>query len=354
MQSPRSLASYSAADLYNMTAEHWDAVRARRALLRQQTEYLGRELAWLVEPDLIPAAAVDGAVKPGDTRMAAFSLAGWMLIQIVQAADRVRHKLDWQKALDTYQVASHLRDSVWRAVLNPTSRYAPGIFAIAELVSVIPVVATRAAVLRNEWCGVARRAERFGASLSRNGSYVQVLIRSYLSVRESASVLRGFRSLDPALLRLDGETGISTVTPLDELLAAAAKAVTRHIGPARGVCVALQAPAPEYPDTPDSPTMFGAIWSAYAAAAERLVFPHFDAIATAIPRQAPPDADFALALDHLASRRRDEVAQGASAEAPPAVEQIMRNLLAPARAKDGADTPSTAGGSPPPSVRSAG
>lgn len=314
-------------------AEEEDAISARRALLRQQTELLGGVLPWLSDPDLIPASAAGAGPVEGDTCSAAFSLAGWMLIEIIQAADGIRHELAWQDALDRYRVAPHLQDRVWRAVLDPASRHAPGLFAMAEFVSVVPWLAAREGVPRERWRETALRTQRFAAKLSRNGSWVQVLIRCYLSKQGSEEDGRGIRTLDPALLCLDDDTGIDSVTPFEDLLAGAKAATARHLGPPQGICVALQAAASGTPDGVDKPTMFGAIWSSFVTAAERLVFPAFDVSRADISAPAPADPYCAEALDRLASSRRDTLRHGPSAQASATAEMVVGNLLGAARGR---------------------
>jgi hypothetical protein len=49
--------------------------------------------------------------------------------------------------------------------------------------------------------------------------------------------------------------------------------------------------------------MYGAIWMAYTAAIERLVFPNLHFSRIAIPPQAGPDPNFAGAIGRLAIER---------------------------------------------------
>lgn len=295
----------------------WNAIRARRALLRRQTELLGPRLPWLEDAGLIPAHAVDAAVGE-DVRLAAFSLAGWMLLEIVQAAQQVNAQLDGPAALQAHHVAPGSHEPVLRAVLNPASRHAPGLFAIAEIMAVIPLLASRAGLARERWGELARQACAFGALLARDGTAVQVLLRNYLSRTEDG----GLRALDAARLRLDAQAGITTVTPLPDLLAAAKRAASRHNPAPPGICVALQAPAPH------AATMFDAVWNSFAGAAARLVFPRFDAQRCGIAPQAAPDPAYAQALEQLAAQRQNDLQQAAAKPWPPAVERILANLLA--------------------------
>lgn len=314
-----------------MQTEQRDAIRARRALLREQTGLLGARLPWLADPALIPPEAVDASVAADDVRLAAFSLAGWMLIECVQAAQHVNGALHWQQAMDGFHVAPGLQASVARSVLCPAAKHAPGLFAIAEIMAVVPLLASRCGLPRERWHGIARRGEAFGALLARDGTAVQVLLRNYLYRPASGVPATGLRSLNPACLRLDEATGLSTVTPLGELLAAARTAAARHYDAPAAICVALQAPAPQLPGDAGAATMFGAIWGAFAAAADRLVFPRFDPRGVSIPAQAAPDPAHAQTLECIASQRQEALAQAAAQPYPPAVERILGNLLAAAR-----------------------
>ena len=307
--------------------EEWNAIQGRRALLRQQTKLLGPRLAWLTDSTLIPNEAVDSSVEPNDVRLAAFSLAGWMLIEIIQAADDVYQELDWEQAMERFRVAPELQDSVTRAVLCPATRHAPGLFAMAEIVSVIPMVASRSGVSRDRWNEIASRSQAFGAKLAHDGTIVQVLIRNYLSRTITPTTGHGVRLLNPAWFRLDEGTGLSTVTPLADLLSAACAVVdqneTHH-----STCVALQAAAPEAVN--GATTMFGAIWSSFAEAANRLVFPRFDISKYPVQQQAAPDPKYVETFAQLAEQRHQEKNQTAAQPYPPSVERVLENLLAAA------------------------
>lgn len=307
-------------------SEEWDAIQARRALLREQTKLVGARLAWLADPALIPEHAVDSSVTPDDLQLAAFSLAGWMLIEIVQAADQVYQKLDWEGAIKGFRVAARLQESVSRAVLCPAARHAPGLFAMAEIIAVVPMVASRSGLARDRWREVANRSQDFGAMLAHDGTAVQILIRSYLSSADTHAGGR-VRSLNPALLQLDDKGGLTTVTPLAGLLSAARDAATRHNEWYHATCVAMQAPAPEAVDRTRAATMFGAIWSSFVAAADRFVFPRFDPSRDSVDAEAGPDPSYAQALDRLAAGRRETLAEAASQPYPTSVERVLSNLL---------------------------
>lgn len=306
-----------------IAAQEKAAIQARRALLREQTARVGRRLPWLTDPQLIPDEAVDASVGADDVPLSAFSLAAWMLIQVLHSAQQEQDTLDWGRAMAG--VAPGLQASVQRSVLCPAAKYAPGLFAIAEIVAVVPAVAFRSEAAPARWRGIAHRAQAFGALLARDGTGVQVLLRHYLARPADDPAGCGLRALHPACLRLDDALGLTTVTPLDDLLAAARQATLRHDGCTQGVCVALQAPAPH---GCAGGSMFGAIWSSFADAAARLVFPRFDPQRPPIPACAAPDGRHAEILDRLAAGRGAQLRKAAAQPWPPAAERVLGNLIA--------------------------
>jgi hypothetical protein len=310
-----------------MPGEEWNAVLARRALLRQQTEFIGPRLPWLADPSRIPDEAIASSIEPDDIHLAAFSLASWMLIEIVRVADQVQPALDWEGAVARYEVAPRLQESVARAVLSPASRYAPGLFAIAEIVSVVPAIASRAGVPRDLWLGIAQRCQAFGAQLARDNTAVQVLLRSYLGRADVGDDLHDVRVFDPARLRLDEATGMTTTTPLETLLEAARKAAAGEGHAYHAACVAMQAPSPVAPAGTEAPNMFGAIWLSFAHAADRLVFPRFDPRRAAVPPEAAPDPACEITLGELAAQRGMVLSATASQPYPDSVERIFSALL---------------------------
>lgn len=304
-------------------------VSARRALLRQQTELLGEELPWLSEPSKVPAEAVRSAVECDDLTEQCFNLATWVLAEVVRGANRTQQKLRWEETFDYYKVPLELKSRVMRSVLEPTSRHAPGIFAMCEIVAATPMVAIRESIPLSSWGAIARSTEKFGAKISCDGTDLQVLIRNYLRKPPQTTKYPYQRVLEPALLRLDDETGITSVTPIDALIAVAKTAVAEHIRPPKGVCVALlaNAPACEHGSTA-AVTMYGAIWSAYAAAAAHLIFPNVNISKAEIPAQAEPDPHFAVAIDALAKHRAEEWRLGYPAKIWQAAKEEIDSVLA--------------------------
>jgi len=313
----------------SMPLEEWRAVQARRALLRQQTELIGPHLPWLQDPALIPDDAIAASVAPHEIDLAAWSLAGWMLFELVRATQRVYRMLDWERAVERFQVELRLHESVARAVLSPASRHAPGLFAVAEIISVVPRIASRAGLPRDGWHEIARRSEAFGAKLALDNTTVQVLVRDYLKRTDAPDNHGSLRALNPVWLRLD-DAGLTTVTPLEALLTAARDAAARHGHDYRATCVALQARAPDACACTGADTMFAAIWSSFAHAANRLVFPRFDARREPVLPETLPDPNCAATLEGLAARHDEVLRTTAAQPYPPALEEVLRTLVSTA------------------------
>ncbi|CAD6556834.1 hypothetical protein LMG28727_06207 [Paraburkholderia kirstenboschensis] len=306
----------------------WAAIAAKRALLREQTELLGQELDWLSDPGRIPLDALGPATKHGDVPSRCFSLATWFLIEIVRAAKGVCSRLRWEETLDQHRVPAQLWTRVSHAVMEPTSRYAPGIYAMAELVAVAPPVALRESIPLSDWGSIARRTEKFATKMSCDGTELQVIIRDYLRKRISATEAASQRVLDPALLRLDDTMSLTSVTPIEDLVAVANAAIRKYIRPTKGVCVAMLAHAPYGDQERAAPsTMYGAVWSAFAGAAERLVFPNIDL--STVDRSPPcgQDPDFATLIDALARQRALALKQGNSAKSWHTAKELAKEML---------------------------
>jgi hypothetical protein len=293
----------------NPQAREEAAVNAKRALLREQVRLLGHELPWLSDPSRIPTEAVKSSADKPDVADQYFHLAAWVVREIVLAASRLQQQLKWEETFSLYNVPLDLTPRIRRAVLEPATRYAPGMLALAEIVAAIPVVATRETIPLRDWERIARNAQAFGAKISCDGTHVQVLIRNYLRKTPEPTGGLSHRVLDTTLLRPDDQMGVTSITPIDDLVSAARNAVKRHIGPARGMCVAMQAKAPGCQNSsPTRLTMYAAIWSAYSVAATRLIFPNVDLRSADIPLpKYGPDPRFAAAIDELARQRATDL-----------------------------------------------
>ena len=115
--------------------------------------------------------------------------------------------------------------------------------------------------------------------------------------------------LDPARLRLNEDLGVTSVTPIGELVLASKESVRAHIGPPQGVCLALVVAGPGDDRMASHETLFGAVWAVYVSAATRFIFPRVDPARLRIPDQRGPDLGVRQALDRIARERATELAR---------------------------------------------
>lgn len=308
-------------------ADEWSAIQARRALLREQLELVAVQLPWLSDPSLIPDAAIVPLAGFGDVDLAAFSLAAWMLIEIVRVADGVNHELGWRQAFERHRVPPALQGSVARSVLLPAARHAPGLFAMAEIVSVVPKLAHRAGFPQDRWRGIVAGSELLARHFALGNTAIQVLLRCYLSRATPPEEERGVRSLDPAKLRLDENGGLTTVTPLETLSRAARRAAARggyrYVAP----CVAMSARIASTGAGEAGDSVFGAIWATWVQAANRLLFSRFDPSRDAAWVQAEADPDCAGAFDAITAQRRATLSTIAADPYPEEIARVFAALL---------------------------
>lgn len=282
---------------------------ARRVLLRQQAHLLIDALPWLSDPDCIPSTVLgEGARGHLEPSAGCFLLARWMVTEVVIAAHRVRHDLSWADVMERHSVPSELQASVRGSVLESVTRYGPGILALSEIVASTPVLAVRVGAARSDWPGIARRSQDLGERLSRNGTDLQVVIRRYLH-RRMIDAAESAPALDPARLRLNEDRGVTSVTPIDELVLAAKESVRAHIGPPQGVCLALVVPGPDDDRVAGYKTLFDAVWAAYVSAAARFIFPRVDPARLETPEQSGPDPGVRQAIDRITRERATELAR---------------------------------------------
>jgi hypothetical protein len=312
-------------------AEEWNCIQARRALLREQLERVASQLPWLSDPSLIPETAIAPLVGDGDIELAAFSLAAWMLVEILRGADEVNLELGWRQAFERNCVPASLQDSVARAVLLPAARHAPGLFAMAEIVCVIPKLSVREGIPAEDWSEIVERSGNFASRFALGNTAMQVMLRCYLSHKKFAEDGRAVRSLDPAKLRLDEEMSLTTVTPLNTLLQSAHRAAERsgygYVAP----CVAISAHTTDTVSGRSSHSVFDAIWSCWVHTADRLVFSRFDPSLDAAWIRAKEDADHESEFDSIAAQRRAMLSTIAADPYPEDIAGIFASLLEPKR-----------------------
>ena len=307
--------------------EAWRAIQARRALLREQLERAAARLPWLSDPSLIPDTAIVPFVEDGEVELAAFSLAAWMLMETVRVADDVNQQLAWREAFERYRVPYGMQDPVVRSILLPAARHAPGLFAMAEIVSVVPALAHRAAIPRDRWGAVLAASLPLVRQLAFGNTVMQVLLRCYLGRAAASGETRGVRSLDPARLRLDDAGGLTTATPIEALLHAARRAAERsgyhYVAP----CVAMAAHLAGEGVGPAKGSVFDAFWTVWTIASDRLLFCRYDPSRAPACSEAETDPDFGDALDAIAAKRLEMHGAIAADPYPEDVALVLSALL---------------------------
>jgi hypothetical protein len=248
---------------------HVDA--ARRDLYREQMTEQAHELTWLGNPDLIPETAIHYADGPESSVGEYFNLAHWMVDQFAEWATAGHARLGLLKAFEKHDLSNEERIRVRNAFQNKTAQaYAPGVVAMSEIFAAVPGVARRGGVPRSQWSTIASQAREFGGEYARSGTLVQCIVRGYLGAFEQVGV-HGEKHLDQAKLTLDAQTGITSVTPIENIVAAAEAVVgdARHPESRSDACIGLQA----NPQGLEASTMYDAAWNAFGSAAERLIYP---------------------------------------------------------------------------------
>jgi hypothetical protein len=283
------------------------AARAKRDLHREEMVRFGHELTWLAEPSEIPEGAIS---RDGTVPQQCSDLAFWMLNQLNVWSGQGHSRLSIGETFEKYELPNDWRVSV-RGYFqrHAFAAYTPGVTAMAEIFAVVPSIAKREGVDQDEWAEIAGRSSKFGEEMARHGTNAQALLRDYWSMGErygaTADIIseQGYKRppLYGGKLKLDDESGITSVTPLDELVKMTVEIVDEvefREGP--GVCVALQAEAP----TEQCPNMFAAFWSAYGSAAKRLIYDQTDEVSIPDVPEEAPDANYEARLrrifaDHL-------------------------------------------------------
>lgn len=262
---------------------------ARHDLWEAQIEHFGADIPWLHEG--IPAQAVG---IPGSEH----NLTEWVLDELVAWSNRTAPRLPAevvQNIFDDYQLDREERVAVRGLVLAQARQaFAPGVRTISNVQTPVPLVAARHGESHDPgaWTERARRARRFAAGFAGSGTNVLSLVRRYLIVDPNEP----HQSFDPAKLITDERTGITTVTPLPDIVSAAAEAVDTVAGAqlARTHCVAR-----EVQPAGMQATFYDAIWDAYTTAVGRHIYPYRSA-APAERLQEQPDPNIHATMLQLA------------------------------------------------------
>lgn len=292
------------------TPDFQAAVDANRDLQREMLNRFAGDLTWINDPEQIPAAAIGDPADNLGLVDRHYHLGSWVLDRFSEWVVNSQAKLSFAETFEKYELPNNYRVHIReRMLLRPEVIYFPGIQGMADVASAAPLVAARNGIGAEGWGEVAKDSSKFGAAISRDGTEVQFLVRTYLvrepSERDGKLSRRNF--LDPSMMKLDDETGITTVTPIPELISIAKNALRQDPEIpeplAHEVCLALQTKSP----TEEAKIMFDATWFAYVAAAERLIYPLFEFEPDEIPAEAPPDPDVKANISASTQKLKDDI-----------------------------------------------
>lgn len=245
--------------------------KARRELRRDEMSDFGGSLPWLGDPSIIPIEVTEF----GDPNATPYHKVGkWMLGEIVDWSAKAHIKLNYQGVFDKHDLTTEQRVKTRSMITFLTKEsFAPGIDSMCEIFEVVPEVAAREGITDpKKWLEIASQARSFAASFAKNGTNVQGAVRLCLA---EANATSSAMSLLPEKLKLDDETGITSVIPIERLIEIAID-VTENFrtfdSHTENVCTALQAPIK---GLEGNPTMYDAIWNAYAHVVGTLIYPHY-------------------------------------------------------------------------------
>lgn len=270
---------------------------AAREIHRQQLSTGEGRPEWLESPELIPEAATAYVLsEPKNLNERFYNVSAWMINSLTEWAAAAHSHIDMPGVFKKHQLGIEDRIHVLNRLKNEDevkASYIPGFQAMAQVFSVIPEVASRDAGQDADYGEIAAKARFFGESIARDGTMVQIVARKYL--------INSKTYFDASKFKLDEETGITTVTPIEQIVDEAREASRREFPPVDGVCVAMQAKI----NGPSSPTVFEASWDAMTSVGQRLVYPNIgDHELAKVPKQAAPDPNFAETIQSIYATER--------------------------------------------------
>lgn len=279
-----------------MSGYHDSRLAARELHRHQLANGAGRP-EWLESPDLVPESATAYVVpEPKNLNERFYNVSAWMINSLTEWVVATHSQLDISGVFKKHSLDMEDRVHVLNRFKHDgkvRASYVPGFQAMAQIFSVIPEVATRDSGSDADYGEIASRARLFGESIARDGSMVQIVARKYL--------INSKTYLDSSKLKLDEETGITTVTPIEQIVHEAREASKHEFPPEDGVCVAMQAKI----NGPSSPTVFEASWDALTDFGQRLIYPNIAEQELAkVPKQAAPDPNLAKTIQSIYATER--------------------------------------------------
>lgn len=253
--------------------------QASRSLHKEEMSRFGDELPWLLDTAQIPEAII-GSHTDVDKRC--FEVAEWMINRLGKWSGEGHSRLRIgetfeEQDLDVSERVA-LRGSFQK---NPIEAYEQGILTMSEIFAAVPKVASNDNVPSDQWPMLARKAYNLGERVAQAGRIGLADFYQYLDAdKDVVNLLKGaflgseisgikpYRVLDANKLKLDAQSGITTVKPIADILNTDGEVVSEED---RVNCAALEATAPK---STECPHFFAAVWNAYADAAERFVYPN--------------------------------------------------------------------------------
>gem|GEM_PF-4058613 len=267
-----------------------EAALTRRDLRRDEMAQFGGRIAWLQDPSLITEAATRYMdhlpVAKGDPY---FGLGMWMVGQFTDWSKEAHAGLDFGAAFEKHDLPNHervaVRDTIREAAMPS---YGTGIMTVSEIFGVVPAVASREGLTDpKDWTRIASQARYFGRALANDGSNALSFARAYLNPSDHVVARSGTPYINPALIRLDDELGITTVTDLSEFMAVAKEVSNEHMVNEGhpGTCVATQA----VPLGAEHGTMYDMVWDAYGFGVDRYIYPYHQPLEVDMADPEEPD-----------------------------------------------------------------
>jgi len=219
------------------------------------------------------------------------TLARWMATRFGEWANETYDRPQAAKTFNQLGLSTGERAAVISNIRNQAGdMYIPGLVTMAQIFQCVPSLAVREGVKTvDEWRSIASQAREFGKTLTGNGTLPQALVRAYLEGRDSASVNAQPLPLDPARMRLDEVTGINSVTPIEDLMAAGVWATNKYLDSAlaTNACPALQGYVEGL--LPSPTTMYDASWDFYGEVVGRYLYPLIEIDPLTIPEATRVD-----------------------------------------------------------------
>src|SRR5690348_15083675 len=143
---------------------HRDAALARRELRRNEMSHFSGDLEWVTDPSSILAGVKDsGSYGPF------LNTALWMIGAVGVWSWKKHNNTEVTKTLDKYGLQDDDRLTVAHSIMDMTlNAYGPGISFMSSFVELVPVVATREGVPREQWVRLANQTRELGKKISQD------------------------------------------------------------------------------------------------------------------------------------------------------------------------------------------